>query len=105
MDIFDYFVHARMQTEIDRNRFDSMHSQQDIFELEGRMRALEGTTRALWALLKAKTGWTDEELVEQAKTVEAASGTCPGCGRRVLVKTSPKCSWCGHPLQGGLPVS
>lgn len=105
MDIFDYYRQAQLQAEINQTRDETLRSQEATFELTAHVRQLEKTTRALWSLVKAKTGWTDEELIEHAKALEAGSGNCPSCGRRLLVQHSPKCSWCGHTLEGSLPVS
>ncbi|MDR3688274.1 MAG: hypothetical protein P4L46_02765 [Fimbriimonas sp.] len=100
MNVFDYLIQQRMQVQIDQNRHESMRTDQMTVEIEARVRDLEKSTGALWSLLKAKTGWTDEELIEQMKVAEAAHAPdhCPICGRRLLVKNGVSCSWCGRRL-------
>ena len=78
--------------------------------LEKRVEHLELACAGLWELLKFKLNCTDEELVNAIQTVDArdgvvdgragpAAGVCPSCHRKLLTKSSNKCSWCGADLQ------
>jgi|GEM_PF-6375564 len=100
VDIFDYFVHRRMQSDLDRTLHETRNVDHAINRLEARVRVLEQSTEALWTLLKAKTGWTDEELIEQAKAAHSvhSPGRCPACGRTLLIQNGKNCQWCGQPL-------
>jgi len=103
MEMFDYLAQRHMQLEIDQGRYHGARVDDRTIELEARVRILERATGALWSLLKAKTEWTDEELIEHAKTAETvlSPNHCPSCGRRLLVKYGVTCSWCGHRLDRG----
>ncbi|MBC8063762.1 MAG: hypothetical protein H7Y17_02960 [Chlorobia bacterium] len=59
--------------------------------------------------MKAKHGYTDQELVSAIQEVDARDGnvdgkighvaqTCPQCHRKLLSRDSPNCSWCGAEL-------
>lgn len=80
--------------------------------LQQRVDSLELACAALWALLKAQNGYTDDQLKEMIHSVDVADGTadgritrqggaCPHCGHRVLSRTAGKCLWCGAPLNNG----
>ena len=105
MNIFDAFAHAGLRSEISQTRLESGRAEETTIELEARVRLLEKTTGALWSLVKAKTGWTDEELIEHAKALDAVQdpGSCQACGRRLIVKHAANCSWCGHRIGESLP--
>lgn len=102
MDFFDFLVHRDLQRQIDSNRRDSLIADNEVLELQARVRILEQTTAALWTLVKEKTGWTDEELIDKANALQErrVPGKCSACGRTVLVQNAKVCSWCGQPLSG-----
>lgn len=81
-------------------------------ELNRRIEGLELACAGLWELLKAKNGYTDEELVATIREVDLRDGKedgrvrptdakCPSCGRHLLSRKSPNCSWCGADLDRG----
>jgi hypothetical protein len=77
--------------------------------LEDRIEALELACSGLWHLLKAKHGYTDEELAQAVYAVDAMDGqidgrkkpvqvVCPTCGRPSLTRNRTRCLWCGQPF-------
>ncbi len=81
-------------------------------DLNRRIESLELACAGLWELLKAKNGYTDEELVAVIREVDLRDGKedgrvrptdekCPSCGRQLLSRKSPNCSWCGADLGRG----
>lgn len=77
--------------------------------IENRLRSLETACAGLWALLKEKHGYSDDELVRTIEALDAADGsadgriekpqtTCPHCGRRQLIRNPVHCAWCGADL-------
>lgn len=77
--------------------------------LEARLQALELTCAGLWGLLKTRHGYSDDELMAAIAEVDARDGQvdgkiahaakmCPSCGRKLLIRSSAKCAWCGQPL-------
>lgn len=81
-------------------------AEQATMEVERRLESLELACAGLWELLKNKHGYTEEELIQAIREVDARDGTvdgklntgtrkCPACQRPQLTKKSPKCSWCG----------
>jgi hypothetical protein len=82
-----------------------------VMPIEHRLDYLELACAGLWNLLKAKHGYTDEELVASIQEVDARDGNvdgkigrasrdCPHCHRKLLTRDSPKCAWCGGALSG-----
>jgi len=78
--------------------------------LEKRIEHLELACAGLWELLKFKLQCTDEELVNAIQHVDgldgvvdgragSAGGMCPSCNRKLLTRSSSKCSWCGSDLK------
>lgn len=107
MSVFDFYARRAIQSDILSARDDSRRAETAIDELEARVHVLEQSLEALWSLLKDKAGLADEELTEHAKQrAEAAPspGTCPACGRRLLVRHAATCSWCGHRLDPNLLI-
>jgi len=85
-------------------------AQDAVMPLERRIEHLELTCAGLWELLKFKIGCTDEELINAIHHVDArdgvvdgkagaAGGVCPSCQRKVLTRSSARCSWCGADLK------
>lgn len=81
-------------------------------QLNRRIESLELACAGLWELLKSKHGYSDEELVEAVRQIDLKDGVedgrlrltdevCPSCGRKLLTRSSPKCSWCGAELDRG----
>lgn len=75
-----------------------------LMAIRARLDALELACAGLWALLKEKAGYTDEEIASFIREVDArdrsASGSalpseCPACGRQLLSHGYRKCLWCG----------
>ena len=75
-----------------------------------RIDSLELACAGLWELLKTKHGYTDEELVAAIHKIDMLDGkidghardpeaTCPHCGRKLLARRSPNCSWCGMEIE------
>jgi hypothetical protein len=92
-------------------RYGDAPGQQRTDFLEDRIDALELACAGLWRLLKAKHGYTDDELAAAITDVDAADGKvdgkmrsrpseCPACGRQLLTRSREKCSWCGARLPG-----
>ena len=80
-----------------------------VMTVESRLDHLESACAGLWALLKTKHGYSDEELVAAIQEVDARDGVmdgkigrvsqnCPHCQRKLLTRDSPKWSWCGGSL-------
>lgn len=81
-------------------------------ELKNRVESLELACASLWELLKAKNGYTDEELVAMIREVDLRDGKldgrmskaavdCSSCGRKLLSRKSPNCHWCGTAIPKG----
>ena len=77
--------------------------------LESRIDALELACAGLWQLLKARHGYTDEEIVGFIHQVDARDGSidgkagsamqsCPACGRKIITRSRIRCVWCGAEL-------
>lgn len=75
-----------------------------------RIESLELACAGLWELLKTKHGYSDEELVAAIHKIDMLDGkidgharhpdeTCPHCGRKLLSRSSPNCSWCGREIE------
>jgi hypothetical protein len=84
-------------------------------DLEKRHERMHLVTAALWQLLKAHTGLTDEALKQYIEKVDLADGKldgkitkkgaaidCPNCSRRIL-KSAVVCPWCTKRLKSGDP--
>lgn len=80
--------------------------------LTRRIESLELACAGLWELLKQKHGYTEAELIQSIREVDLRDGredgrirptdsTCPKCGRHLLSRKSPNCSWCGAELPKG----
>ena len=78
----------------------------EVQQLQQEVQSLELACAGMWELLKFKLGCTDEELVAAVQAVDGRDGqvdgkirktpgNCPSCGRRVLMRKSNKCAWCG----------
>ncbi len=87
----------------------SIASEKVSQELSRRIESLELACAGLWELLKAKHSYTDEELIAAVRGVDLKDGKqdgrvlvtdakCPQCGRHLLSRKSPNCSWCGADL-------
>ena len=83
--------------------------------LDDRLSHLAMVTEALWHLLKSKTGWTDEMLMQELQQLDAADGTidqrrtpraikCPACQRN-LPADGRDCIYCGTPPAMTTPFS
>lgn len=81
-------------------------TQDAVMPLERRIEHLELACAGLWELLKFKLQCTDDELMNAIQHVDARDGVmdgragppaglCPSCGRKLLTRSSAKCSWCG----------
>lgn len=77
--------------------------------LESRIEALELSCAGLWDLLKARHGYTDEEIAEHIRMVDLRDGRldgkthppeqfCPNCKRKLLTRSRKRCVWCGVEL-------
>lgn len=78
----------------------------EVQQLQQEVQSLELACAGMWELLKFKLGCTDDELIAAVQTVDARDGQidgkirkpvgdCPSCGRRILMRKSNKCAWCG----------
>jgi hypothetical protein len=78
-------------------------------QLTRRIEGLELACAGLWELLKKHHGYTDTEIVAAIREVDLRDGVedgrvrvsdaaCPHCGRQLLSRKSPNCSWCGAEL-------
>ncbi len=78
----------------------------EVIQLQQEVQSLELACAGMWELLKFKLGCTDDELVAAVQAVDAKDGQidgkirkpvgdCPSCGRRILMRKSNKCAWCG----------
>jgi len=74
--------------------------------VEAPLYALEAACAGLWELLKAKNGYSDEELIASIKDwdtkhpatqgkVGTVADVCPKCGHKMLTHNHTKCLWCG----------
>jgi hypothetical protein len=99
------------QEDVNRRRLGD--TGQRMRELEQRFERLKLVTAALWQLLKANNGLTDEDLKRYIERVDLADGKldgrmdrkgsamdCPGCNRRVL-RSASVCPWCGQRAESG----
>jgi hypothetical protein len=80
-----------------------------VHDVQARLESLELACAGMWELLK-RHGYTDAELVDAVRAVDARDGAvdgkmtpvgvevCPHCQRRLLSRRSVKCSWCGGEL-------
>jgi hypothetical protein len=87
----------------------STGSKGDVLILESRLDALELACSALWRILKAKHGYSDEELALAIKELDLQDGqldgkkapepaVCSECGRPLLTRSRTRCLWCGAAL-------
>jgi hypothetical protein len=95
-------------TPVDRNKLDEARAEvralQDVVaDLQRRLEKQAVLVRALFALLSARHGLTEAELVERFHEVEAARAgggvlarKCPECRRSVNQRTN-RCIYCGVP--------
>jgi hypothetical protein len=78
-------------------------------QLTRRIEGLELACAGLWELLKQRHGYTDADIVACIREVDLRDGVedgrvrvtdaaCPQCGRQLLSRKSPNCSWCGAEL-------
>ena len=78
--------------------------------LENRIEALELACAGMWDLLKAKHGYSDEEIVDHIHAVDLRDGkldgkfspvdsVCPHCGKKLLTRSRKRCVWCGAELK------
>jgi hypothetical protein len=94
------------QEDVNRRRLGD--TSQRVRELELRYERMKLVTAALWQLLKARNGLTDEDLKRYIEQVDLADGKldgrmgrkgsamdCSRCNRRIL-KSASVCPWCGH---------
>ena len=81
-------------------------------EVTRRLDTLELACAGLWELLKTRHAYTDDELAEAIRDVDLRDGKldgkitqnardCPSCGRKLLLRKSPNCSWCGAAVDKG----
>jgi hypothetical protein len=91
----------------------SVAAEESAMQLNRRIESLELACAGLWELLKTKHGYSDDELVSAVRAVDMRDGVadhklkvadeiCPNCGRQLLSRQSPNCSWCGADL-GRIP--
>jgi hypothetical protein len=94
-------------TPVDRIKLDEarveVRALQDVVsDLQRRLEKQAVLVRALFALLSARQGLTEAELVERFREVEAARAAgvparkCPDCCRSVNQRTN-RCLYCGAP--------
>jgi hypothetical protein len=90
-----------------------------VSELEDRVDRLAMLCCAMWTMIQAHTGATDEELTDLVRDLDLADGhvdgkaaevqvsACGACGRPVALKRL-RCQYCGqarvpkHPFEGVL---
>jgi hypothetical protein len=99
-----FAVPVSSETPIDRNKLDDAKSdiralRDDVADLQRRLEKQAVLVRALFALLSAKLGLTEAELIERLREVEAARTAalprkCPDCGRGINQRTN-RCIYCG----------
>lgn len=81
----------------------------DVKELQERLGRLTLLTQAMWELVQAKTGITEEELAAKALEIDLRDGIedgamtivplrCPSCGR-ISSSKHWKCLYCGQAFQ------
>jgi hypothetical protein len=114
-DFFDTTLgrHPGHSGQEDANRRRLGDTGQRARELEQRFERLKLVTAALWQLLKANNGLTDEDLKRYIEKVDLADGKldgkmdrkgsamdCPGCNRRIL-RSAIVCPWCGQRAESG----
>ena len=77
--------------------------------LNARLDALELACAGLWLFLKARHGYTDEDLAGVIQDLDARDGKvdgrmtplqemCPACGRKLATRQRKRCVWCGAEL-------
>lgn len=115
LDLFDTTVGREpgqtAQEDINRRRLGD--TGQRVRELEQRYERLKLVTAALWQLVKANNGLTDEDLKRYIEKVDLADGKldgkmdrqgsamdCPRCKRRIL-RSASVCPWCGQRPESG----
>ena len=81
----------------------------DVKELQERLGRLTLLTQAMWELVQAKAGITEEELAAKALEIDLRDGIedgamtivplrCPSCGR-ISSSKHWKCLYCGQAFQ------
>jgi hypothetical protein len=115
-DLFDIYQHKKI-SEIEALQADASkrftQASDRLKDLEQRYERMKLVTTALWQLLKAHTGLTDEDLKRHIEKVDLADGKldgkiarkgaaidCPQCSRRIL-KSAVVCPWCTRRLKSG----
>jgi hypothetical protein len=58
-------------------------------------------TEALWSIVKAQNGYSDEDLALMIQQIDARSGRMDGKRER---KEKPDCPKCGRKLSGRIPI-
>lgn len=114
-DIMDYFFGvygasklgslSGLQADSDR-RITSVDER--LSQIEARYERLHVVTIALWALLKERTGITDEDLKRHLAAIEASATKTPGAGTmncghcgRVIKSSATRCLYCGSAVSSG----
>jgi hypothetical protein len=92
------------ESAADRNKLDEAKAdvralRDTVADLQRRLEKQAVLVRALFALLSAKQGLTEAELIDCFRAVEAARAAapprkCPDCGRGVHQRTH-RCIYCG----------
>lgn len=88
-------------------------AREQVGSLEQRVERLSLVCEALWALVKEKTGCSDDDLVSMMAQVDLQDGSadgkvrrdakqCPACHRNNATRHT-RCLYCGQPLPAGSP--
>ena len=115
MDLFDrYLLHQidRAESKATQAQTGAIRSQSEIDVLSLYVERLSMITEALWAILKEKHGYSDEELMERITQIDLRDGKldgrvassetprCPQCKRMHVAKQRPRCLYCGAAISG-----
>lgn len=101
----------RNQSDIARTRYQAGNARTDVEALERDHERLKLLTLSLWALLKKRTGLTDDDLAQMIEQVDLSDGkrdgrvdspstmqACPACNHQVP-GSAVTCPYCGQQQQ------
>lgn len=106
--MLELFWESHQERRFTESQSAARQAQDRVAELEARLDKLTLTCAALWQLMKAKTGVSDQQLTEAIREIDLRDGrldgkvaaeakACPSC-KRTMSKRHNKCLYCDSTL-------